>query len=223
MTRNYEGQPTGPLAELAAAMAFAEAEWTDRDDFFRVRIQEELESLASRVKRSCRTGRLSLKDGHSRSELVLDAAFSGGGEGTFRGVHYVDDTQLMTSLVVQHWKDRVDALLSQGRITTVRRLVVYREEAELEAPLMRDFLELHRRSPGYSAKVVEVALMERKLSQAGLHVAHDFGVYGDSFVFASASSDPSSLAGTWFRDSDDVSMFRDAFDECWEVALGWKH
>ena len=189
---------------------------TPEDEFFLVRISSEVDEVTEKIEHFCRSGELFLRDAHSRSEILLDAAFSGADGDIFRGVHFAVDSRFMFSTAVRTWADRVDALLSQGRLREVRRLVVFTETSELANPTTARFIANDGALPGHRQRYLFQADLRACLATSPLRVPHDFGIYGTRFVFTSASSDPSDLSGFWTRRPDVVRQFVDLFDACWD-------
>lgn len=185
-------------------------------DFFAVRIKSELERVTELIERAAVDGELELRDGHSRSELVLEESFLV--PMPFRGIHFLSDSRFMSSYVVRNWAERVEELIQQNRITSVRRLMIYSDADELTSSSSREYMRQNLNSQGYEIRTLSKKTLKFQLLEHRVSVPHDFGVYGNLAVFFSASADPSDLAGTWLKDSERVKDFIAAFDDCWNLA-----
>lgn len=187
-------------------------------DFFLVRLAREVDDVNEAIQHVLESGELFLRDAHSQSELILEAAFSGDSSDVFRGVHFAADSHFMTSRTVSTWSEKVQALVSQGRIQQVRRLVVFTQPNELLNPATREFVVNQAQLTGHAQRSIREGILKAELEAAGLHPPHDFGIYGSRFVFTSSSRNPADLSGSWSTRSETVAAYIEVFDRMWESA-----
>jgi hypothetical protein len=206
------------LERLSASLEKLILSSSEDGGFFVLRLASEADDLCDTLEHFLSRGEVFLRDAHSRSELILDSAFSGRPDDIFRGVHFAVDSRFMFSPVVSSWSERVDALLDQGRLREVRRLIVFSDSRELLNPAARRFLAIESERPGHSHRYVSEQTLREHLRAASLPAPHDFGIYGSRFVFTSASPEPSDLSGTWTRRPDLVRDYIQTFDRLWAVA-----
>lgn len=208
----------GLVDRLASSIDRLSSERAIADDFFQFRLRDSLARLVVTFEAAAGEGRLDLDDAHRESVVALDEAFNGSEVEIFRAVHFAQDSDFMSSRLVRTWSEKLDALVAQGRVLEVRRLIVSRRDNSRSGALAQYvFDELTR--PGHRLRLVEEQLYRAVLVEARITAPHDFGVYGRSLVFFSSMSDPKNLSGTWLRDFAAVERFSRAFDRCWEAGI----
>lgn len=153
------------------------------------------------------------------SDPILDQ-FHGEKSDRIHIVHKLCNNTALLSPQELEWLKKVDAKVRGRKIGSVRRLLVYGTDAEIDAPISRELIAAHLGDRRYDCRLIrddDFAELMNNYRIAAEVV--DFGVYGDYCVFLGLQYFDSGLRGCYALDEGEVEHFKQAFEACWASAL----
>lgn len=149
------------------------------------------------------------------TEMMLQE-FAGKTDHIIRFTHYFKDNDFLFDVHASQFFSEVGRKVSQGMIKEVRRLFVMTDESELSEARTVRLLQFHAKNPGFSYRVIPVREFERLKRDFRLAMdTHDFGIYGQSYVYCSKVSAAHEVKGIFISAESSVRRFTNFFDSCW--------
>ena len=113
---------------------------------------------------------------------ILLSSFTGGNEAVYRAVHNLKDNKFFFSNYSKEFYIKTDKLLRLGKISSIKRLLVYNSFNELASLESQRIIGFHKTNSGYSCKTIDNNEYIKLMNKYNINPLIDFGVFGGDFV-----------------------------------------
>ncbi len=147
--------------------------------FFTERVAE----LEKSIVEAANEGKLRLDRSHVISFNVPLSTFNGEPKDIFRAIHLLEDNDRFFGIYAKEYFYRVYDHVKEKKIKAVKRLMLYRNEVELQDPRSSKLMRFHSVTPGYSYKVMDEDSFRSLVRDYRLEFKRDFGIYGNKYMY----------------------------------------
>lgn len=109
-------------------------------------------------------------------------------------------------------------LVGEGKLSSVKRLFLYGEDADLTDPLAQKLIAFHRANKGYDYRVLSRADWSNLVRGFGLHYAHhEIGIWGDLLAYIALKSSSADMQGFYTFLPQQIERLGELFEAAWRL------
>ncbi len=212
---NIENEFDTRLSNIREAHRKILANRRDLPDLFQNFFDDRVSALEKLIIEAANSNELHLERSHVVSFSVLLGSFKGSSDDIIRAVHLFEDNEWFFGSIARGYFYQIFELIKSKKIKSVKRLLLYNNDSELQDPRSIKIMKYHTFTNGYSYKAMNVDEFKSLVRDFRLDVARDFGIYGNKYMYMSEINRADSLAGYWKKDNAEIGTYVSFFDSCW--------
>jgi len=186
-----------------------------RSSLFSAFYSRELDRLEHAIAHTASKLELPVTQDSDTTQMML-ASLSSVTSGTIMMVHFLEDNHFLADAHARHYFHSVAQAVADKRIPSVRRLLIYKSEAELADPFTKRLVAFHAHTKGFESKILPYDDYRDLCSDHHLSsVKLDFGAYAHEFVYVSQETTRGNVTGVFVASPLEVSRYIKLFEDCW--------
>jgi hypothetical protein len=191
-----------------------------KNDLFTEYFGEAIKAFEESIYEAATKHDLFVDENHFSTISLLLATFEGRPSDIIRLVQYMEDLSFMFDIWSRHYYRRLVGMIEDGTVREVRRLFIYTDPSEMEAPDAKRLLDFHARQPGYDYRIISKGDFQKFCRDLRLNENFaDFGIYGDRYAYHTISARSDKIEGTFTSSERQVNGYIELFDNLWRHAI----
>jgi len=215
---NIENQFDSKLANIQQNYRSLLQSARDEPDLFQSVFDQRITEIDQSLFEAVTKDELHIKSGHNVGMNFLLRSFKGDASvDILRAVHLLEDNGWFFDILAKGYFYQVYQFVLQKKISAVKRLMLYKNEKELEEFRSIKLMHFHATTNNYSYRIMPLQAFRSLLrDNEPLPVPRDFGIYGNKYIYIAEVNQIDNLVGYYRRSPATIGKYIRFFEQCWD-------
>ena len=176
-------------------------------DLFQQFFENEAQKFQELISDASRKQELIIDQKHFTNTTVALECFRGERGDIFRGVHMLQENDFFLTGYPKQFFKQISEKVKKKEIKQVKRLLVYKNEGELNSQVSLQLIKYHETTPGFICKIMSYENYYRILESEQMREFPDFGLYGNKYLYRAVVTKIDENKGIWSKNSEHIEKY----------------